>query len=263
MKILLRKFDGEQYVWKKAKYNNQKFYVDGASVRQTDIVSIINDNRKNYIECSCCQQIFRRGDRRFQAHKENAIKPETCFGCQNCRAENKTMAKQKFEFDPYRGFIEKVEYDVHLVCTETGYYSYYGIDSDVAIARCAKRQCANAVEIEIADFFTDYPGVFDDIITIDGLLDNGYNVSINGDLNVSEREIIITDDYTIGVCINKLGIVDRFYVWVDGDVYYIYYSKRYNELFCKRHGNYAIWEPYNITDDMENEIKNQIAKLYC
>lgn len=262
MKILLRGFDGEQYVWKTAKYNNQMFHVNGNPVNQTEIVSIINDNRKNYIECSCCKQIFRRGHRRFQVHKENAIKPETCFNCDKCMAENKRTIKQKFEGDPYRGFIEQIEYEVDLVCTNIGRWSYYGINSDVAISRCAKRQCADAVEVEIADFFTKNPGVFDDIITIDSLFDNGYDVSINNMGSMCERDVINTDDYTIGVCINKLGIIDKFYVWIGSNMDYIYYSKRYDELYYREDTRYHIWDQWYLTDDMKNEIKNQIAKLY-
>ena len=262
MKILLRDFNGEQYVWKTAKYNNQRFYVNGETVRQTNIVSIINDNRKKYIECSCCKQIFRRGDRKFQTHKENAIKPETCFGCAECQIYNRELARQKFEFDPDRGFIEKTEYKVNLICRNSGYWSYHSIESDAAIQLCKKRQCADAVEIEIADFFTNYPGAFDDIITIDSLLDNGYNVQISHTSNGYERDIITTDAYALGVWINGLGIVDKFYVYVDGELHYLYYSKRYNELFYKHRQNYDIWIPYNIPDDMVNEIKNKIATLY-
>lgn len=259
MKILLREFYGSQYLWKTAKYNNGKFYVEGEDVKETNIVSIINDNRKNYIECSCCGQVFRRGDRRFQTHKENAIKPETCFDCPHVYIDDQIITKRKLEVNPNGDFIEKLERDVKLFCYKA--IGYTSITSDRAICDCKKRQCADAMENEIKDFFIKNPGVFDDIITIDGLLDNGYNVTVP-DRGVNQYDIIVEDEYTIGVIINNIGIIDRFYVWYDGDKYVVYYSKRYNELLTEIGRKYSIWNRNGLTTEMRNEIKGKIAKLY-
>ena len=259
MKILLRETDDGHYEWKTAKYNNEAFYVDGKKVNQTNIVSIVNDNRKNYIQCSHCGQVFRKGDRRFQAHKENAIKPETCFGCRNLCTENKTMVVKKYVVNSDGSFSEKIENKVDLRCSQH-FWRSYSITSEDAINLCLKRQCAVATETPIVDFFTEYPGAFDDIITIDSLLDNGYEVGVAEERTL-RYDIEVKDEYTIGVTINPLGIVDKFYVWYEGDRYWLHYSRKYDELFYDGH-EYFVWDADHIPTEIRNEIKETIAKLY-
>ena len=261
MKILLRDYYGNKYVWKTAKYNNKKFHVEGDSIKETNVVSVINDNRKNYIECSCCGQVFRRGDRRFKTHKANAIKPETCFDCPNLCVDNEMTNKISYAINADGCFVRKIEEEVILTCSNSGIWSYSNIMSNDAIIHCKKRQCVDAEEANIVDFFIMNPGVFDDIITIDSLLDNGYNVMMN-DRSGVQTDIIREEDYTIGVVINHLGIVDRFHIWFNCDKYVMFYSKRYNELFTESRGEYTIWNPIGLGAEMRNEIKAYIAKLY-
>lgn len=263
MKILLRDWMDEQYVWKTAKYNRGSFYVDGEAVRQTNIVSIINDNRKNYIQCSCCGQVFKKGDEKFLIHKANAVKPETCFGCVNMIVDNDYPIKDIFVAKTDGTFVRKTEQSVRLTCSRSGMWSYDSIDSEDAIRRCKKRQCADATQATISDFFTQHPGVFDDIITIDTLLDNGYDVHINDRYTLSYEDVIFEEEYIIGVAINKLGIVDRWYVWVDGDRYIFFYSKKYDELYCENGPRcYEVWNNRYVGPEMRTEIKAIIKSLY-
>jgi hypothetical protein len=262
MKILLREYCGELYTWKTAKYNNGSFYVNGDQIRQDDIVSIINDNRKKYVQCSSCGQIFRKGDPKFEEHKANAIKPETCFGCSHLCVDHRYTIERKYKAHSDGGFSEICESEVDLKCDRTGLWSYHSITSDRAIEGCMKRQCANATEVAISDFFTQHPSVFDDIITIDSLLDAGYDVNIGYGSGTS-YEIEIEDEYTLCAVINNLGIVDKFFLWYDGDKHSVYYSKRYDELFTNdRKSAYIIWNPLDMPTEMRSEIKNHIVKLY-
>ena len=262
MKILLRNSDEGQYVWKTAKYDFGKFYVNGDEQHQGNVVSIVNDNRKKYVKCSSCGKVFRRGDYRFEEHKANAIKPETCFGCSHLCTEDRFTINRKFVMNMDGTFTEIMENSVRLQCDRSGLWSYYDIDNERVISKCQKRQCGNATEMEISDFFTQYPGVFDDIITIDGLLDAGYNVGINsrGD---SSYDIEWGLYYTLCAIINTIGIVDRFNVWFDGDKYTVYYSKKYKELFTEDSKcNYIKWDPIEMSEEVITEIKNNIKKLY-
>ena len=260
MKILLRNYNGHPYVWATAKYNNNRFHVNGDQQSESNIVSIINDNRKKYVQCSSCGQVFRRGDPKFYTHKANAIKPETCFGCKHLIPDENHTLSRKYKVNPDGSFSEILEISVELKCAESGFWTYYDINSRTAINSCPKRQCANATEMEIDDFFTKHPGVFDDIITIDRLLDEGYEVGLQ-EVYDSKYDIEYEDEYTIGVVINCIGIVDYFYVWYNGDRYYVYYSKRYNELYCDC-GGYTRWNPSSMDDNLRTEIKNKIEKLY-
>lgn len=262
MKILLREFGCESYVWKTAKYNYDNFLVDGNVQPKKNIIAIVNDNRKNYIKCSCCGQVFRRGDKRFQEHKENAIKPETCFECTHLCANNASIAKRKIVCNPDGSFSEKLERQVDFLCDNVGLWEHYSINSRRVIDSCKKRQCATAIAMEITDFFTRYPGAFDDIITIDSILDEGYDVEAPLGSG-SSYDIVYEDDYTLGVYINKIGIVDSFYLWYEGDRYWFHYSKKYDEFFCEsRAYGYEILDVYGLPIELKDEVKKIIKTFY-
>mgnify|MGYP003296930636 CR=1 FL=1 len=96
-----------------------------------------------------------------------------------------------------------------------------------------------------------------------GILDEGYDVGIPNSGGES-FDIVCEDDYTLGVYINRIGIVTHFYVWVDGDKYWFNYSKKYDELFRDhREYGYEIFDIYELTAELRNEIKKLIRKFYC
>lgn len=260
MKILLREYNRAPYVWVTAKYNENQFVVNGEKISQCRIVSVINDNRKNYIQCSCCGQTFKRGSRKFQIHKENASKPQTCFDCPYLKTENERIMASKYTMDENGNATQILERSVRLVCGRYGYWEHPLINSEDAVCYCKKRQCADATEMEITDFFTEYPGAFDDIITVDKLLDMNIPITLKNNRS-TEWEFALEDDYTIGVSVNRLGIVDHFFVWFEQECYYVYYSKKYNEIYwdCGQYTPFYLEEMDNSTRE---EIKEEIAKLY-
>ena len=264
MKILLRNYGNEQYVWETAKYNEGAFYVNRDRIDQCNIISIVNDNRKNYVECSCCGRIFKKGSDKFKKHKENAIKIETCFGCPHLSVDYEGDIKRTFYRDNDGNLVQKSEDYVTLRCSNSGLWQNDNIESDAAIRKCKKRQCGDATEVEINDFFMDNPGAFDHIITVDVLLDAECDVGICREgYEGASYDIDYEDDYTLGVYVNRFGIVDLFYVWYDGDKHYIRYSKKYNKLFTTdRRRKYIVWNPYELSSEMKAEIKAKIAKFY-
>lgn len=263
MKILLRNYNERPYVWVTAKYNRGSFYVYGNEILQSNIVSIMNDNRKKYFQCSCCGQVFRKGDRRFATHKENAIKPETCFDCSHIYISDTNRSSTKYVMNKDGSFSLVETMNADLRCDNTTSWHYPRIDSDDAICKCKKRQCADATESEISDFFTQYPGAFDDVLTIDRLLDENYDVYL-GHRNCSRNDIIFNDNnhYVISAYINSIGIVEHFGVRFCGFNWLVYYSKKYDELFTTFDHRYQKWYDSVIGDDLIREIKNQIAKFY-
>lgn len=260
MKILLREYKSEPYVWVTAKYNENHFIVDGNRINPCSIVSVINDNRKNYIKCSCCGQTFKRGSYKFQIHKENASSPQTCLNCPSLKTANERIVARKFIIDENGNEKEILERSVCLVCGKYGYWEHPRINTEDSVSYCKKRQCAKAVEMEIEDFFTQYPGAFDEIITVDKLLDIGYNITLRPNRG-REYKIIMEDDYTIGVYINKIGIVEHFYIWFEEECYVIYYSKKYNELYWDC-GEYTPFYLEEMDDRTRDLIKTYIAALY-
>ena len=260
MKILLREYNGIPYVWMTAKYDEDHFIINGERVEETRIVSIMNDNRKNYIRCSCCGKVFKKGSHKFQIHKENASSPQTCLNCPALKGENERVVASKYTMDEDGNARQILERSVRLVCGRYGYWSHSDINSDEAIECCRKRQCANATEMEITDFFTEYPGAFDEIITSDNLLDIGCHFTLkpNGGREVN---FVSEEDYAISAYANRYGIIDRFYIWYEGEDYSVWYSKKYHELYWDC-GNYEVFYLEEMDESTREEIKNHIAKLY-
>ena len=255
MKILLRSYNGAEYVWCTAKYNGERFTVNGEEIYEYNIVSVINDNRKNYLKCSSCGKIFPKNGNKFEVHKANAASVKTCLDCRKLRTREVTGSKSKIVCNDDGTFTRKEEVGVQLYCRYST-WTEFPINSDDAILHCRFRQCGDAHAKEIEDIFTLYPGLFDDIITVDRILDNGYVRIGFQDENVTEY--VLNENLSINAYVNYMGIVDRFAI--DGTI--AYYSKKYDELFwCDYDGSYEVFHR-NISNDKLKEIKEYIARLY-
>lgn len=260
MKILLREYGDEIYVWKTAKYDNDHFLVGEVKINETNIVSIINDNRKKYMKCSSCGKVFRKGDKKFETHKKESATPMACLNCMHLTSNNEEIIKQHYVFNKDGTVTEKMERSVKLVCGAFSYWSCDDVNSEKVLTQCKKRQCKNAELEEINDTFMEYPGIFDDIITVDTLLDKGYEVPyvISG-----VEECYLGGSQDVYAIINELGIIDRFLVVFNDDYFDVYYSKRYDELFVRGHGGkYIVWNHTRMDDKTRREIKEDIAILY-
>ena len=73
MKVLLREFGNEQYVWENAEIDSDtSFIVDGERVLQTNVVSVFRDNRTNFVKCSMCGAILKNVPEVIAPHLSNA-----------------------------------------------------------------------------------------------------------------------------------------------------------------------------------------------
>ena len=260
MKILLREYNDQQYVWVTAKYDGYKFIVNGRKQYETNIVSVINDNRKNYVICSSCGKMFPKKGKKFTKHKEEARTINPCLTCRNMIANEKTETTTKYVINDDGTFTRKMETVVNLFCN-SHFWTTPQCNSEEAINGCKLRQCETAKGEEIHDIFTDLPGIFDDIITVDKILDNGYEQINWQDACVAEYSI--NSSIGLRAYVNRLGIVDKFYI----DTYeyggYVWYSKKYDEFFTySSHDTYTIWMPRGLNKEDELGIKAHIRKLY-
>jgi hypothetical protein len=261
MKILLREYNYRQYVWVQAKYDKNHFIVNGERQYETNVVSVINDNRKNYIQCSCCGKVFRKGDHRFEIHKQQAASPTTCFDCPHLNAHRERTIKREYVMNSDGTYTRKTEQSVELQCSSGYMWSYPNIDSVLAISNCKLRQCGNATEREIEDIFTQHPGVFDDIITIDRVLDMGYIGLPEPSLDYNSYTLDVA--YDIKAFVNPLNIVDYFTITLEGYTYVVWYSKKYNEILTNNEdGHYTAWVCKGLSVRQRTEIKEIFAKLY-
>ena len=259
MKILLRNYNGDSYVWKTAKYDGERFLVNGERFSEAQIVSIINDNRKNYAICSSCGKIFPKRGVQWLKHKELASSIEPCMNCRKLRVQEVGDCNRKIVKNDDGTYTEKTNRVVNVYCH---YSSFTDLDlhSPDLMSRCKFRQCGDAHQQEVFDTFIQYPGIFDDIITVDRILDNGYLEMETFSSN--SMSYYLNSDLGIRAFVNKLGIVDQFTIENFLDYANVWYSKRYSKLFTSNeYDKYIVWESH-LGEDTTKQITEYIANLY-
>ena len=126
--------------------------------------------------------------------------------------------------------------------------------------------CSNATAKEVTDIFTEHPDVFEEMITVDTIVEAGYK---------DRKQYGNIVDYAlkgknqIFAQVNELNIVDHFLVRFRNHEWEVYYSSKYNKFYSKEYAyhqgkyryNYAEWKPM-IPYTTEEYIKKKIAALY-
>lgn len=176
MDILLRRFEGEPYVWKKAKFVDGNFMVDGKAFCENEIVSIRNDDRKHYVRCSVCGAYFRKNSKKIEEHKAGCSDTSMCFGCKHMRQESRVLKSQKYKLLENGNYFATTKSEVSLSCGRN--WRYYDINSQEARDYCIYNRCKDATMQDATGFFLDKPGAFDSIATIDKVLEAGYKSDI-------------------------------------------------------------------------------------
>jgi hypothetical protein len=157
-------------------------------------------------------------------------------------------------------YTRKIEECVELMCMKYSGWNYIGINSETALSSCPRRKCGNAYEEDISDIFTQLPGLFDDMITIDKVLDFGYTDTFKDGIYTVYKFDFEYDTYAY---VNELGIVDFFTVFC-GSEYRLRYSKKYNKLFTtnRRSKHHTEWNPATLIPSTIDTVRKDIAKLY-
>lgn len=262
MKVLLRNYMGEQYVWKKAEMKNDVQFTleDGGTVNQANIVSISRDNRKKFVKCPACGRIVRNTPEAINEHKLRASTSATCFGCPYMKEIESKQLSTKYTLQEDGRYAANIKKSVRLVCRSS--YRYYDINSQEARDCCRFTRCATAEMQNIEDIFTKYPGVFDDIITVDKVLDNGFT-----DRREYTRDNVVYYKLkarnNITAVVNKLNIIDYFVIDYRSNRYSVVYSKKYNKFFYSSSDVYReCLRPCSIPTSTFENIKAKIASLY-
>lgn len=256
MKALLVTHNGTQYEWKDVTWDGAFKLNDGSVIKETNIISIDEDDRTNLVKCSVCGKIFKKNTKEFAKHKLAGTTSESCFACSHLKQSRLNSIKCSFNLQPDGTYIRKANDQVKLECA-ANYWKRCDINSGQAREQCVYRQCANATAQPIEDFFTENPGVFDELITIDRLLECDAKLDSNcGDI-MSYR---IKAKNKIIAVVNAINIVDYFRVTCDREEFAVRYSKKYDKLYCCGGNKYTEWNPYNT--EVYERIKKKIAELY-
>lgn len=157
-------------------------------------------------------------------------------------------------------YVVNVKNNVKLSCKNS--WDYYDINSQGARDVCRWKQCATSEMKAIEDVFTKYPCVFDDMITVDKVIDNGFTERKEYDIR-NEVHYKLKARNNITAVVNKLNIVDKFVIDYRSHQYNVMYSKKYNKLFTMSNGTYIVCDSiWCIPDTTFENIKAKIASLY-
>jgi len=261
MQVLLRAYNGECYVWKQAKFNGLRFVVENNPVPYERIVSVQNDNRKNYLLCPSCFEVVKRDPKKIAQHKKGHNNWKKCLTCEYFYPNCVETISRKTVMNKDGSYTHKEIHKVVPQCTSNSYWSYANIGTEDAEGKCKYCNCATTELQDIHDIFTDQPGVFDDIITVDKVIDAGYTTKSK--FSASCYGYRLNGQNDIEAIVNGINIVDHFIVRVCGKKYRVFYSKKYDKLYwANDEGKYVVFNGRNAGAIAYVEIKEQISKLY-
>jgi hypothetical protein len=260
MQILLRHWGNERYVWKTAKYNGKQFVVEGADVEYTNVISVVNDNRKEHVVCSACGKFLKNTPKAIEEHKHLFEQPNVCLTCRHMRVKEQVEMSEKFTRKKDGTYVKKNESRVTLGCRYGRYYGSVDINSYEAKEGCALRKCAVAEFNKFQDIFLEYPSVFDHMAMVDKIIDVGYKRrSFNGKYSIYQ----LKGRNQISAYVNDMGIIDYFRVSYHEDTFNVFYSKKYDLLFVDDGLQYRKFDDwYALPTKTREYIKRKIAELY-
>ena len=124
MKILLREYGRECYVWKTATHNGRNFVVDGKAVDLMQVVSVMNDNRKTHICCSTCGAVFPKRGNKFEKHKAESEGIKPCLNCKSRHIYDEREQKSSYIVNADGTITRKSSSIVEFVCTKNLWNNY-------------------------------------------------------------------------------------------------------------------------------------------
>lgn len=258
MKIL-HSSDGKLQ-WKEATWDGNNYRFDNSVVTQTSIFAVRGLSSSGYVKCSYCGAILRNTPKEIAKHKDRANTSTTCFNCSNCVSQNSAVKSEKYtKLDNGKYLITK-KTESKLVC-KVDYYNRRDIDSEAARQHCSYLACMTATYPVLKDFFHIYPGAFDELITVDKILENGYRDRYS---RVNETQYTIKAINTIVAHVNKQNIITHFTVKYKNESAQLIYSSKYNKFFVFNGNSYIEWNPHSWywPEEVQDRIKRKIASLY-
>lgn len=256
-RVLMR----NDYRWHNACWDDKtnKLTVNNRNIYQNNIISIENDPRIKYVRCKMCGSIIKNTKKTIEEHDQLGKSSKTCLTCKSLCFGNENNLKESLVKNEDGTYTRTKK----SVCSLTCGYTYRNplIDDDKARAGCKYRNCGTNTVEPAENFFTKYPGVFDDMVTVDALdmskckVYSRYNDTV--DFAWKSR-------YKIIVKTTALGIIDRFECSYRSNDYDIVYSKKYDKMFMMSGGEYEELTSTNsrFSEAYYNELMKIMRNIY-
>ena len=246
--------------WKDATYTNGWFCSTDNQTKYdaNRIHSVKDDDRDKTVICSACGKEISRSPSAIKAHRNMVNKSDKCFNCPSIRHSNPKVISQKYVLNEDGTYSESTKRTVNLECNFN--YRRYDINSEDAHQYCRYASCERATFKRIEDFWTKYPSAFDEMITVDRVLDAGYKSVYKCSNYIS---IELKGKAHITAYINNQGLCYRFELSYRRNTYDMRYSKKYDKVFVLHNGYLKELSTItSISADMKDIIVKKLRNLY-
>lgn len=262
MKVLLRNYNNQYYVWKEATYFDDSYYIltdNRDEVWEFQVLAVADDDRVGYVRCAYCGALIKNDEESIERHYAEMEAKKDCATCSNLRAygDKMTVSKALSENDDGTYNVTEV-YKTELGC-KVSRYSTELLNSEAAIRNCKFNQCRRHGVRPLKDAFVKYPGLFEKQITVDML--NAKKFTFDK-YNNGYYEYDLKMRGTLKACVNTMGIVDHFVMYKGGWRYNFYYSDKYKKIFFLSWNKYCEDTRDWVTSAKEEQIINKLSKLY-
>ena len=258
MEVLLR----ENYQWIEAKFNIKTgsiVKVDGTKINPTDIVSIKDDERAEYVICKNCGEIIRNTPECLEKHYNKSTNSDACMTCRHLRVWCDEQLSVDYELKDDGSYEQTTKVKCHLSCASRGFSNPPDINSENARSVCRYAKCRAQGMKSITDVFTEYSEVFDSIATVDALDEGMWTLEQrNSDGTFLYRA---KKRFRLYAIVNSMGIVDHFRYDYNRIRYDFAYSAKYNKVFWMDCGLYAASNS-SVSDSRISELVSVVAKIY-
>ena len=253
LRILLR----DDYRWHNACWDGKSkaFSINKNYIKQTDIISVENDPRAKYMKCTNCGSIIKNTKKAIEAHANLSSCANTCLTCDRLRVKEEKRLKESWTKNDDGTYTKTSKGVCLLTCSNR--YGNPSVDSVNAREGCRYKRCSASTIVPIDDLFIKYPGVFDDMATIDAINMDKWELNYKNSDNSANFKL--KGRYNIYVCTTGLGLVDKFECYYRNSHYVIVYSKKYDKMFRFYSGEY-----YEITatnSDFSSQYYNALMKI--
>ena len=262
MKILLR----SDYQWHEAKWNPTSKVIslidNDNAINETQIVSIQDDERSKYVICKNCGETILNTPAAIKKHYELSKSSKTCLSCSACRQSEVKEVSKKYVENPDGTYDISTKVNAKLYCANKYYYKSIDINSPNARQQCKYAACERTGVEAYQDIFTKYPGLFDDILTVDVLRKKQWKFIEKLSMT---RECVfkVPINFNLYAVVNEFGFIDHFYYTFRHCNYEFVYSPKYLKLIWKMWNRYIEDKPnYDISDSVIEKLQKKVIELY-
>lgn len=261
MKILLR----SDYKWYDATFDMQdKLFKIGqgySGIDEAHIVAIKDDTRNDYVVCKGCGEAIPNTKAEIKKHLELSKNSKACFHCKKMKENGSSLVgERKYTLNDDGTYTVSEKRKINLRCSNRSYYSGPDINSEEARHSCKYSACASSGVNSYEDTFTKYPGLFDELITVDALNKKKWKFESKYSDHILFKA---TGSLRLYARINNYGIIDRFTYSYRNYDYDFVYSKKYKKIFWLSYAKYLEKVPSsNITPTNLAKIIEKVAEVY-